>query len=205
MNSLGVDIDGERGVVVPSQKRLARVVRVLETILKYPFLSGKQLERLLGHITFIALLKRPFLSLLSACYAFARRHRAVTKRLWPSVGRELWHVCSLLPMCTANIRIPTSPIVYAGDSCRVGSATTFGGFGVCRAEWPRASASLHGKWSERWRFKHSLPGASRRFRDNVLQPASDAQGPRLTLASEPSFDVSREPSHVDDFVSSKKR
>ncbi len=54
--SLGVYIDGERGLVRPSWKRLSNIVSACDFMSRRPRVTSKQLERLIGHITYIALL-----------------------------------------------------------------------------------------------------------------------------------------------------
>ena len=49
-------------------------------------MSPRQLERLLGHITWAALVRREVLSILSACYKFADLAGTAPVRLWPSVA-----------------------------------------------------------------------------------------------------------------------
>eukprot|EP00974_Lingulodinium_polyedra_P083588 8091714-Lingulodinium_polyedra.AAC.1 len=47
--SLGVEIDGDVGVVTPKGDRLHRVIGALRYVAQRPQLTGRQLERLVSH------------------------------------------------------------------------------------------------------------------------------------------------------------
>ena len=100
--------------------------------------SGKQLERLLGHIT---------------CYVFVRKRYEREIFLWDSVLKELWLVARLLPFCHTNLRVILSRRVFAGDSARVGSEGSFGGYGIVTRDWNLHDVKLHSRWLEKWRYK----------------------------------------------------
>ena len=51
--SLGFYIDGQNGVVTPIPERLDKVVRCFTWLSKQPRVSGKAVEKLLGHCTHI--------------------------------------------------------------------------------------------------------------------------------------------------------
>ena len=127
--SLGVEVLGDVGIVRPSGKRLSRALLALDAVLNRPLLCGKQLEKLIGHLTFIMLLHRPFLSLLGACYSFVQSSYLRKQLLWKSVLDELSHIRNLLPLCVSDIKLRLNSRVHAGDSSRV-AASGQGGFSV---------------------------------------------------------------------------
>ena len=55
--TLGACVDGVEGLLRPTEKRVAQIIAVINFILvKGVPLSGQQLEKLLGHITFVLLI-----------------------------------------------------------------------------------------------------------------------------------------------------
>lgn len=58
VESLRVVVDDRRHRVSPSSKRLHGVMRACEYLSYRPWVSGKQLEHCIGHITFLCLLNR---------------------------------------------------------------------------------------------------------------------------------------------------
>ena len=70
--SLGVRIDGKRGRVLAVEKRLRKLGTILSWLAMRPRASAKILERVVGHVTFVFLLRRPLLSIFSSVYAYIR-------------------------------------------------------------------------------------------------------------------------------------
>ena len=68
--------------------------------------SGKALERLLGHYVVEALNQRPALSVLRASYVFIRDCYWTPRPLWDSVCRELLVCSSLVPLLSSNFGRP---------------------------------------------------------------------------------------------------
>ncbi|CAK0817574.1 unnamed protein product, partial [Prorocentrum cordatum] len=145
---LGFHVDGVKGAIHIAPKRFWRLVMSLDYILKHPILTGAELERLIGHLTYVLLLRREVLSLLSASYVFVSKCYARRVRLWPSVRRELTWMRALLPLVWADLRGAWAPGVMA-----VGASLT--GLGaVERSADPRDVGRI-GRVRERWRFKES--------------------------------------------------
>eukprot|EP00973_Karenia_brevis_P057188 7956276-Karenia_brevis.AAC.1 len=55
---VGLQFDGNAHEVRVSWKRVWRLRRAIEFVLTYPFISGRQLEKLLGRITWSCLMRR---------------------------------------------------------------------------------------------------------------------------------------------------
>eukprot|EP00971_Amphidinium_carterae_P273985 5437870-Amphidinium_carterae.1 len=55
---LGWCFDGEAGVVGPTANRAWKLFLALQELEKHPEVSGQQLQRVIGHFTFLALMKR---------------------------------------------------------------------------------------------------------------------------------------------------
>ena len=169
--SLGVHVDGRRGrgEVRPSWSRLSRIVAACEVLSRRPKISSKQLERLVGHITYVSLLHRPLLSLLNSVYAFIRREFVRPTRVWKSVARELWYVRCLLPLARSSLVLPSHPIVFATDASTVGMSVVATDVAVPIVD----HVSL---WNERYRFGRCAGEVSGRARalletDTVIKKA----------------------------------
>ncbi|CAK0886748.1 unnamed protein product [Prorocentrum cordatum] len=147
---LGFHIDGARGAIRIAPERFWRPVMSLDYILKHSLLTGAELERLIGHLTHVLLLRREVLSLLSASYVFVSKCYTRRVRLWPSVRRELTWMRALLPLAWADLRGAWAPSAMAVDA----SMTGLGAVG--RSADPRDVGRV-GRDRERWRFKeHEL-------------------------------------------------
>ena len=70
---LGWEIDGARRVLRPSPRRAWRLFFALDQALHLGRLSSKELERLVGHFTFVALARRCSLSVMGAVYSYIKR------------------------------------------------------------------------------------------------------------------------------------
>ncbi|CAK0831274.1 unnamed protein product, partial [Prorocentrum cordatum] len=94
--------------------------------------TGRELERLMGHIASAVMLQRPMLS-----------------PLWASVKRELAWFRALLPCVTALLSRPWCDRVTAADASPRG-------FGVAEQSWPVGDVRRVGGLSERSRFRGAL-------------------------------------------------
>eukprot|EP00959_Pyramimonas_sp_CCMP1952_P400940 8401390-Pyramimonas_sp.AAC.1 len=60
------------------------------------------MEILVGHLTWVMLLQRSALSVLSSVYAFAQAGKGRVLDLWPSVRQELTTAMGLLPLLVVH-------------------------------------------------------------------------------------------------------
>ncbi|CAK0879771.1 unnamed protein product, partial [Prorocentrum cordatum] len=81
-----------------------------------PWLSGRQLERLLGHAAFQFLGHRPLLSIFRSYYTFVQCHYLRPRRLWRSAAEELRAAAAMLPFARANVRRPWASEVEVFDA-----------------------------------------------------------------------------------------
>ena len=152
---LGIFIDGPRKLVRLSDRRYSRVRGCLQWVLHRGRLSGRELECLLGHLTFCFLIRRPLLSSFSACYRYLRwtYHKCVP--MWPSVRDELQAALGLLPLCYSELDVPWHEEIFAYDACP-------SGMGVVSAVWDLKDVASVGAVNEKARFKLQLSVAPRR-------------------------------------------
>ena len=83
---LGWQIDGLVGVIAPTSERGWRLRLALLELVRGGRASGKEVEKLIGHATFVALLRRESLAVFASVYAFIRSRYTKRCLLWPSVA-----------------------------------------------------------------------------------------------------------------------
>ena len=183
---LGLRWDGERGRFTLSQKRLWRIRMGIDFLLAKGRCSGKELERVIGHVTFACLTRRECLSMLSSVYAYSRQLGLARGSLWPSVRRELFWVRSLLPLIFSDVHMEW-------DACLTASDASPWGWGAGERMLPTATVAQLGRVRERWRF------LARRFeahapREHALAAPQELQPQGLAPADFPevSEEVTRE-------------
>ena len=102
--------------------------------------------KLIGHITWSCLLRRPAASLVNARYRFARTFGPRSGRVWPAVAQEFRWIAS--PLLNCDLASPWSPWVCATG----GYGGTRGGCGVTRRRCDPEDVAAAGSCAERWRF-----------------------------------------------------
>ncbi|CAK0855314.1 unnamed protein product [Prorocentrum cordatum] len=123
--------------------------------------SARDIEKVVGHCTFLALLSRTSLSIFRSVYTFIARHRDHgTVPLWESVRWELEAFRNVIPLIRRDFGAPWSSKVMASDA-------SFWGYGVVSRDLPPDKVQQLGRVSERWRFSGK---AQVRSREGVLGP-----------------------------------
>ena len=118
---LGWQFNGSRCLVSGKPSRMWRLQLAIQWILAQPLVRGKDVEKLVGHCTFMALIRRPALAILSRVYPFINRHRDSTAvPLWASVRAELSTFASIIPLLRAQLDLPISDKVYCTDASEWG-------------------------------------------------------------------------------------
>ena len=133
---VGLHFDGKNHEIRLSWNRLWRLRLGIKHIATLPRVSGTQLEKLVGHITWALLLRRECLSILSSVYVFIKRFYQEPALIWPSVRRELEQVAALLPLVVSNFGLRWDPVVLASD------ASDFG-YGVMQQD---VGSEIVGSW-----------------------------------------------------------
>ena len=142
---LGWNLDS-KGILSPSLQRLWKVRMAIREILRRGQASGQQLERLMGHITFVSLCRQESLSVFGNVCTFIKRHYAAVAPLWKSVRKELQQWDGLSPLVFCDMKTTWSDIIYAVDASEWG-------LGVVQSNISGDEAQRLGRWRERWRFK----------------------------------------------------
>ena len=117
---LGLVVDGKRKEIRMSPRRYWRIRYAIEWVLSREKVSGKTIERIIGHITFASLLERCTLSVPHTIYKFIQKYYYTEGRLWKSVREELLALRGLLPTMRARLTRQWQTEVYAADACESG-------------------------------------------------------------------------------------
>ncbi|CAK0898804.1 unnamed protein product [Prorocentrum cordatum] len=104
--TLGCALDGHRLETQVTEKRRWRIDGAFRWALRRRRLSGKQLERLVGHATFVSLLGLMALSAFNACYAFIHRYGDAAAEVRLTARQELQAFIGLLPLVRAPWDLP---------------------------------------------------------------------------------------------------
>eukprot|EP00435_Cladocopium_sp_Y103_P028683 s382_g7.t1 len=144
-DTLGWHFDEQQPQVMMTPRRLWKLKMGIEELLDQGWASGKLIEKVVGHLTFAALLRRELLSCFEAVYVFIKKHYAAKVRLWPQVRRELFWAKSLLPLVSRDLGAEWSPEVYACD------ASTWGR-GVAKLKSEVSKVRAQARIQDRWRF-----------------------------------------------------
>ena len=117
-----------------------------------PVVSGRQVERLLGHAIHFMLLRRELLSLFRGLYDFIQRSYWRRRQLFPVAAKEARWAYHLLGVCSYDMRRTWSTDVTASDA-------SLSGLGVCRREMALDEVSAIGSQREPWGYKYKTPTA----------------------------------------------
>lgn len=109
-------------------------------------MTGKEVEKLLGHLVSILLLRRELLAVLSAAYLFVSTSYGRRQPLWARVKAESRTCLDLLPTVVARKDLPWFPQVLACDASMTG-------YGVCMATWDPTVVTQTGGMKERARLR----------------------------------------------------
>ena len=185
--SLGFLVDGARGIVAPVPERLQKVRLALLWLSRRPKVSGKQVERLLGHCIHLMLLRRELLSIFRNLYDFVQNCYSSRHKLYESAAREAKWASHLLGLCTVDMKKTWSTTVTASDA-------SLSGIAVCRGEWDFSDVVEAGGQKEPWRYKYKSAPAPREAACVVKpDPFADPSTVKpVSLIREDPFDLNEE-------------
>ena len=146
----------ESGLLAPTLSRLWRLRLGIREVLRRGAMTGQQLERLIGHMTFVSLCRRESLAALGHCYTFIRRFYSQRTTLWKSVRRELQQWDGLAPLVLVDMKLSWGETIYSVDA-------SDWGLGVTTGRISRHEAQRLGRFVERWRFKEEASSNPRLF------------------------------------------
>jgi hypothetical protein len=142
---LGLSIEGSQARISLPPDSQAALIRGTLATLRADVVTGISLSRLLGHWTWVLLLRRPALAALQHAYRYCETARWRRFTLWPCVRRELATLLSLLPLLTANLAAPCFHRAFASDASEeaAGVVSTALTPELQHSLWPLCSARRH--------------------------------------------------------------
>eukprot|EP00438_Fugacium_kawagutii_P032235 Skav231695 [mRNA] locus=scaffold597:1206282:1209294:- [translate_table: standard] len=154
------------GTIRPTANRLWKVRLAVMEILRLGSISGQQLERVVGHMSFISMGRREGLAILGDVYTFIRRFYNRPHKLWKGVRRELaiWYAIS--PLLWRDLRSTWSSTVHATDASEWGCGATV-------ATMDHLRIKELGRCSERWRFADPVFKNPRKAHLQDVVPSED--------------------------------
>ena len=144
--SLGVRIDGLAKRSSVTAKRAWRLERSLRALLRGRPVTGREYEKVLGHITCHCLLRRDLFAFLQYSYDFVRRSYNRRQPLWQCVAAEVQRMIALLPFAFTDMSLPWSRESISVDACE-------SGYAVMGAHLTAGEVRRFPRYDERWRFK----------------------------------------------------
>ena len=155
--TLGIQYIGNPPTVSCTPLRRWKMHRVLGLLIRGRRVSGKDLEIVIGNLTFLFLMNRPLLACLNHCYDFMAACYTERRVLWKSVRHELRIARGLLIFARSDLDRPWHPAALMLDA-------SLSGYSVAEREKDYALVQSVGEWDERWRFRRELDvGARARF------------------------------------------
>ena len=148
-DTLGGVIDGEKGFVKPTRKRMWHLIFAFECA-AWCVVGTKTIQRLLGHSMVVCVLNRSGMAVFRKLYDFVASGCS-PRKLHASERDECLTFAGLVPLLLSDIRKEWSNIITCTDASPMG-------FGVCERHSNIETVRKHGRWIERWRFKR-LPAS----------------------------------------------
>ena len=155
IKSLGYFIDGEGGVVLGAPVKIGKVTCVLESLSRRPRVSGKQVERILGHAIHLPLVRRELLACIRSLYDFVQSYYDKRVRLCKPLAQECAVLGSLLKIAFTDFKRPFSEHVLISDACKTAIA-------VHQAKWSISDVSQVASLPEESRFQSEFDCANAR-------------------------------------------
>ena len=188
--SSGFYLDGKVGRIYPKPNKLQKVRQVLLWLASQPRVSGKMIERIVGHCIHFCMLRGELLSIFRAVYDFKQVSYNKRTKLWSTAAQEFWCMAHLLDFCFADLRRPWSKVVTASDASLTGTA-------VCAANWNLQEVQQAGRQREVWRFR--AVGSAGRAREHVqsLDPFVDAETVKPQNSGVDGFQLNLEFAEID--------
>lgn len=122
----GCQVDGTKGIVRASLRRVIPIVYIITGILKIGVCTISLLEVIVGCLTSVFLFRRRLLSLLNVCYEAMHRggNRRAVIQLSEALKTELFLCISLLPLACTDLRATNVDTLFACDASDWGIGVT---------------------------------------------------------------------------------
>ncbi|CAE8615524.1 unnamed protein product [Polarella glacialis] len=157
---LGWSFDGHVGSWRPTNRRAWKIILAVRSLTRRPRGSSKLIERIVGHMTFIALLRRESLSCFNHVYDFIQAHRPWGSVIPQGVLRELQCFAGLIPLIWVDMRASWCPEVLMCDASHLGR-------GVVSAQVDPSLVKSVGQHVDKWRWnKHYSNGQPMKLRQS---------------------------------------
>lgn len=150
----------------PIPQKVSKVIAALRWLQRRPRITGKFIEKIIGHCVHFFLLRRELLSVFRSLYQFVQDSYLKRQRLWRSAATEAGWAASLLSISFADLRREWNPTLIATDASVSGIAVS----SCCSTT---SQVSTIGKVKENWRFKVKAPIAPRK---KTVQHVDVSQG-----------------------------
>ena len=118
---LGVNINGDAGLVGGSPERLHKLVVATLMLLGQTLPRVKWVQILLGRWIFVLQFRRPAMAALSKCWNYVKKGQD-RRRWWPVVQQELSTLLCLLPLLHTDLRVSFSDTTTCSDASHFGGA-----------------------------------------------------------------------------------
>ena len=146
VEALGCVLEGRKMRSRCNSKRLWKIHHGIKGLLAKGRCTGKALEVVIGHCTFLGLISRGSLSCFHSVYSFIQKYYGEVASLWPSVRSELSAFMGLCFLMVQDWWRPWNRLVTSSDS-------SLAGYGACKSWWPKKVVSDVGRVLERSRFR----------------------------------------------------
>ncbi len=108
--------------IAPAIDKLYILLSNTINILSQQYVTGTELSKLIGHWTWISLLRRPVLMILGNVYSYIHEYQYHTTVTLPSnVRHELYRLIGIAPLIYADVSKPFADTLYATDASMTGN------------------------------------------------------------------------------------
>ena len=166
VKALGFVIDGANARVHPVPEKRDKLIAVLRWMAGRPKVSGRSVERILGHCVHFFMLRRELLSIFRSMYDFKTANYNKRTKLWKTAAQECRWASDLLFICYNDLAKPWSGHLTVSDACLTGTA-------CCAMEVQPQVARDVGSTRELWRYKCNIRSVKARDLVAQLDPFKD--------------------------------
>ena len=153
---LGWEINRKQSRIRPTRRRVWKNNLAVQALLTSRKTSSKTTERLIGHMSFVALLRRDTLACFEEVYKYIKQDFSENHFVWESVLRELDLFSNLLPLIVVDWNAGWSDAIHMCDASGEG-------LGVVASRAPVDEVRSAGSVREKWRWKHEKSDATVMF------------------------------------------